>query len=316
MAVGARCREQGDAARELRASITTRRCRPAATAGASSPRSRTPAPICGACRCSIGPPRMRDAQAVSAADRAGAGAALRRNVVVLFVVSRDRRRTLESRTDRRPKSGRTQTGRCPSRPRCRRTGVAWPSSSDRRGSSTSRSCRRTARTHERWRHPSTSRGGGQGVADWSPDGTWIVRAAATPRVRGCSRSRSMAARPSGSSPGKWSIRSGRRDGKLIVYAGPLVGGQVTASWSPTGWQPGRAAASAVRPGGYRFLPNGKGLVYLPDVSRWISGCSISPRRRPSAHPPQQSGRLCERSTSRRTGNTSCSTARGRTRTSS
>ena len=53
------------------------------------------------------------------------------------------------------------------------------------------------------------------------------------------------------------------DGKLIVYHGKFFAGQVELrgvrpDGSPVGLPPVRA-----RPGGYRFLPNGSGLVYLP-----------------------------------------------------
>ena len=56
------------------------------------------------------------------------------------------------------------------------------------------------------------------------------------------------------------------DGNLIVYAGRSVIGQVEL----LGVRPNDGAAVElphvlVRPGGYRFLPNGSGLVYLPRI---------------------------------------------------
>ena len=68
-----------------------------------------------------------------------------------------------SRTDRRPKSGRARTGRCPSRPPCRRTDSRVAVVVRQEGKRHLRSCRRTAPTHGRWRRPSRSKGGGQGA---------------------------------------------------------------------------------------------------------------------------------------------------------
>ena len=87
---------QGDTPRAVRASISTRRCRPAATVGASSPPSPTPAPACGACRCSIGSPTSTTRSRTRCrADGAGARPALRRDVAVLSVLPRDGRRAVE-----------------------------------------------------------------------------------------------------------------------------------------------------------------------------------------------------------------------------
>jgi Tol biopolymer transport system component len=53
------------------------------------------------------------------------------------------------------------------------------------------------------------------------------------------------------------------DGNVIVYAGKLFTGQVEL----LGVRPDGTAVDLplvrTRPGGYRFLPNGAGLVYLP-----------------------------------------------------
>ena len=97
----------------------------------------------------------RPALRVAGADGAGAGAALRRQLVVLSVRPWDGRRTLEGprRTGVR-KSGARRTSRCTSRPLCRRTAAASSSSSDTRGNGTCRSCRRTARTRSRSPRPS------------------------------------------------------------------------------------------------------------------------------------------------------------------
>ena len=51
---------------------------------------------------------------------------------------------------------------------------------------------------------------GQGTADWSPDGTWIVTGGSDARGRVCSRSRWTAASRCGSSRARPAVRSGRR----------------------------------------------------------------------------------------------------------
>ena len=139
----------------------------------------------------------------------------------------------------------------------------------------------------------------------------------TRRVRRCSRSPwTAAARPSDSSQGTWVNPVWSPDGKLIVYAGQSFVGQVALR----GVRPDGSAVELppvlARPGGYRFLPDGTGLVYLPRIQSldfWLLDFATKQSRqltRSAIRAP------CGRSTSRLTGNTSCSTARGRTRTSS
>jgi Tol biopolymer transport system component len=108
---------------------------------------------------------------------------------------------------------------------------------------------------------------GQGTADWSPDGAWIVtggRDAQGPGLfkipveRGGGPVRLVAGQAVNP---VWSP-----NGNLIVYAGRSVVGQVAI----LGVRPDDAASVElptvlVRPGGYRFLPNGSGLVYLPRI---------------------------------------------------
>ena len=213
VAVGARCRAQGDAPRDARGSINTHRCRPVATAGASSPPSPTPPPACGACRAARSSGRGSRRPTVSRCRRRGrwlhASAGHRCSICPPAGRATG---CGGSRTDRRPKSGRARTGRCPSRPRCRRTEAAWPSSSGRRESGTCRSCRRTARS-SRTLAPSIDIQGAVGPGHRGlVAGRHVDRHGrhATRRVRGCSRSPWMAVRPFGSSPVRRSIPSGRR----------------------------------------------------------------------------------------------------------
>lgn len=106
---------------------------------------------------------------------------------------------------------------------------------------------------------------GQGVVDWSPDGRWIVaggRDAAGPAL--------FKIPVDGGSPerllnGTWVDPVWSPDGSLIVFAGRSLVGQVAIR----GVRPDGTAVDVpevrVRPGGYRFLPGGGGLVYLPDI---------------------------------------------------
>ena len=55
------------------------------------------------------------------------------------------------------------------------------------------------------------------------------------------------------------------DGNLIVYAGRFVAGQVALLGVRPDGTPVELPPVRVRPGGYRFLPDGTGLVYLPCI---------------------------------------------------
>jgi Tol biopolymer transport system component len=102
----------------------------------------------------------------------------------------------------------------------------------------------------------------KGLADWSPDGTTIVTGGNDGGGDGL-----FTVPADGTSPRRlvhgqafnpvWSPK-----GDLIVYAG-TVGGQVPLlAVRPDGAQV-ELPPVRVRPGGYRFLPDGTGLVYLP-----------------------------------------------------
>jgi dipeptidyl aminopeptidase/acylaminoacyl peptidase len=53
------------------------------------------------------------------------------------------------------------------------------------------------------------------------------------------------------------------DGRVTVYAGPFAKGQVSLFAVRPDRTPVELPSVRVRPGGYRFLRNGTGLVYLP-----------------------------------------------------
>jgi Tol biopolymer transport system component len=106
---------------------------------------------------------------------------------------------------------------------------------------------------------------GQGAADWSPDGTRIVaggRDANGPALFVIPVDTGVPVRLR---EGQWVNPVWSPDGNLIVYAGRSVVGQVEL----LGVRPDGTAVELphvmLRPGGYRFLPDGKGLVYLPRI---------------------------------------------------
>ena len=105
----------------------------------------------------------------------------------------------------------------------------------------------------------------QGTVDWSPDDEWIV-AGGTDDTQGQGLFKvpvnggapiRLVAGPAANPV--WSP-----DGSLIVYAGALATGQEAPLLGvrPDG-APVELPPLHVRPGGHRFLPNGRGLVYLP-----------------------------------------------------
>jgi Tol biopolymer transport system component len=106
---------------------------------------------------------------------------------------------------------------------------------------------------------------GQGMVDWSPDGRWIVaggRDAGGPAL--------FKIPVDGGSPerllnGTWVGPVWSPDGSLIVFAGRSLVGQVALRGVRPDGIPAELPDVRVRPGGYRFLPGGGGLVYLPDI---------------------------------------------------
>jgi len=106
--------------------------------------------------------------------------------------------------------------------------------------------------------------GGQGSADWSPEGDWIVAAGTDAEGAGLFKIPVDGGAPVRLASGPavnpvWSPK-----GNLIVYGGAVVGGQVpllgvTPDATPVELPPLRVRLG----GGHRFLPDGTGLVYLP-----------------------------------------------------
>jgi Tol biopolymer transport system component len=107
---------------------------------------------------------------------------------------------------------------------------------------------------------------GQGAADWSPDGTRIVAGGSD----GQGPALFLIPVDGSGAPirlveGNWVNPIWSPAGNLIVYGGQSLVGQVTLlGVRPDGTSVDLPSVS-VRPGGYRFLPNGSGLVYLPRI---------------------------------------------------
>jgi serine/threonine protein kinase/Tol biopolymer transport system component len=107
---------------------------------------------------------------------------------------------------------------------------------------------------------------GQGTADWSPDGTWIVTGGRDSQGQGLFKIPVEGGGPVRLVAGQAVNPVWSPNGNLIVYGGRSVVGQVAI----LGVRPDNGASVEmppvlVRPGGYRFLPNGSGLVYLPRI---------------------------------------------------
>ena len=106
--------------------------------------------------------------------------------------------------------------------------------------------------------------GGQGSADWSPDGAWIVAAGADAQGSGLFKIPVDGGGPVRLVSGKVANPVWSPDGTLIVYGGPVVGGQVQLlGVRPDGTPVDLPDVKARLGGAHRFLPNGTGLVYLP-----------------------------------------------------
>ncbi len=104
----------------------------------------------------------------------------------------------------------------------------------------------------------------QGTADWSPDGAWIVTGGSNAQGSALFKIPVDGGAPVLLIAGQAVNPVWSPDGNLIVYGGALVPGQVAPL---LGVRPDGASVELplvrVSPGRQRFLPNGRGLVYLP-----------------------------------------------------
>jgi Tol biopolymer transport system component len=106
---------------------------------------------------------------------------------------------------------------------------------------------------------------GQGAADWSPDGAWIVTGGRDAQGPGLFKVPAEGGEPVRLVAGRAVNPVWSPDGKLIVYAGKFFTGQVELLGVRPDGSPVELPPVRTRPGGYRFLPDGTGLVYLPFI---------------------------------------------------
>jgi serine/threonine protein kinase/Tol biopolymer transport system component len=114
--------------------------------------------------------------------------------------------------------------------------------------------------------------GHHGSADWSPDGVSIVAAGTDEQGPGLFLIPVDGRAPRRLVSGQVVNPVWSPHGDLIVYGGPMVGGRVPLlGVKPDSTRVELPDVRTGRGGGHRFLPNGTGLVYVPDHSRdfWL-----------------------------------------------
>jgi Tol biopolymer transport system component len=122
---------------------------------------------------------------------------------------------------------------------------------------------------------------GQGAADWSPDGTRIVTGGRDGNGPGLFIVPVDTGVPVRLIPGPWVNPVWSPLGDLIIYAGRSVIGQVELHAMRPDGTPVKLPHMLVRPGGYRFLPDGTGLVYVERIQSsdfWLLDVATGNRR--------------------------------------
>jgi Tol biopolymer transport system component len=104
---------------------------------------------------------------------------------------------------------------------------------------------------------------GFAAADWSPDGSWIVSGGVDAEGPALFKIPANGGDPVRVVDGPAINPVWSPDQTLIAYGGPLVAGQYALRWVRPDGTPVDLPPLRVRPGGYRFLPNGRGLVFQP-----------------------------------------------------
>jgi serine/threonine protein kinase len=122
---------------------------------------------------------------------------------------------------------------------------------------------------------------GQGAADWSPDGRRIVAGGHDEKGPALFIIPADTGVPSRLLEGTWlnPVWSPRND--LIVYAGRSIIGQVELRGVRPDGTPVQLPRVMVRPGGYRFLPDGSGIVYVERIQSqdfWLLDLTTGQRR--------------------------------------
>ena len=104
----------------------------------------------------------------------------------------------------------------------------------------------------------------QSTADWSPDGKWIVTAGSSQDGRGLFKIPVDGGNPVRLVSGEAVNPAWSPDDSLIVYSGTIVAGKVPLlGVRPDGSPAELPPVVALFGASHRFLPNGRGLVYLP-----------------------------------------------------
>jgi len=106
---------------------------------------------------------------------------------------------------------------------------------------------------------------GQGAVDWSPDGTRIVVGGRDQKGPALFIIPVVSGVPVRLIEGQWLNPVWSPSDDLIVYAGRSLIGQVQLLGVHPNGTPVDLPRLLVRPGGYRFLPDGSGLVYLERI---------------------------------------------------
>ncbi len=103
---------------------------------------------------------------------------------------------------------------------------------------------------------------GAATVDWSPDGEWIVTGGSDAEGRALFKIPVDGGAPFRLVTGQAVNPVWSRDGNLIVYAGIFMAGQVELRAVRPDGAAVELAPIGVRPGGYRFTPDGAALAYL------------------------------------------------------
>src|SRR5688572_482247 len=104
---------------------------------------------------------------------------------------------------------------------------------------------------------------GAGAIDWSPDGGWIAAGARDQSGAGLFKIPVDGTPPIKLVSGPASNPIWSPAGDLIIYAGAFVDGQVPLLAVRPDGTPVTLPSVRAREGGYRFLPDGSGVVFLP-----------------------------------------------------
>jgi Tol biopolymer transport system component len=122
---------------------------------------------------------------------------------------------------------------------------------------------------------------GQSTAEWSHDGHWLIVGGSDERGPGLfkvSIDGGAVVRLTGEQ-GTNPVRS--PSGSLILYTGAFVAGLAPLRGVRPDGTPVKLPAVTVRQGAYRFLPDGTGVVYLPNLQSrdfWLLDVVTGARR--------------------------------------